>query len=612
MDNRTLCLLYLMGESTPEETAALSEWIAEDPEHAKAFALLAAQDSYLNTAVGKLCKPVDQSEDLLVELAKIEETSAPAHMVDLTYQIEAQRLLEKQQALEAKRLARAESDNRQQRMVLVIPKALMWIGFAAALAIAATLLFQLSDSGDAPTTIAKAPTQTEPKPVVRSVLAALVRSLDARWAVGGHEAGYLREGSHTLSEGLVELKLLNGSQVIIEAPASIELTGINSMSVFEGRAVFTVPKASTGFTLDTPNARIVETGGQFSVTRQQERFVRDLDHASARVVLVNNVLSEQKTEFGVHVDSKRQTHIQVFAGQLQVTSIVQGEAVSEPVPLLEEQSAVIAEGSALQFIAFDELAFEREITTGLSLTDMVMGGDGKTQRQNIGLHPLTGQYTRQVQGNRSLVGLVSTGRTQPVPGNDYVSRVFIPSKDGQMGGLPAGLSLPNLPETNGLGFGVIWSGDQMPSIMLDASSTVPTTLPGYNFVGAGQQAMVMHTNCGFIFDLDAVRAAYPGFEIVRVKAVAGNASSRVETGAEANFRSEFLVYRDSEKVMHSTFVRSAPDDQRIAHVDLNIHPSDRYITFVSADGGDGNHQDWVVLGNPMIVLKPISNTNIDF
>lgn len=612
MDNRMLCLLYLMGEESPEETDALSEWILEDPRNAEAFALLVYQDVCLHSVADKYCRPVEEQADLLEELAAIEEASAPTQVVDLTYQVEAQRQLEQQQSLEAKRRAHVESYKPRKPRVLVIPRTIVWIGLAAAIAIAATLLLELSGPDDVPAILTETPKHSEYEPVVRPALAALVRSLDARWRAGGDETGYLRKGSHTLSEGLVELKLLNGTQVIIEAPATIELTGINSMGVLDGRAVLTVPRASTGFIVETPTARLIESGNQFSLNRQEQPFQCDIGNTCARLVLVNNIKGDQNTEFGVHVDRNRQTHIQVFAGQVTATSITEGEALGEPIPLLEAQSAVIAKGSAPQLVPFDELAFKREITTRLSLADMVMGGNGKTQRQDMGLHPLTGQYIRQIKGNSSFVGLVSTGRAQPVPGSEYVARAFIPSQDGRLGGLPAGLSLPNLPETNGTGYGVIWSGDEMPNIVPDDHGTVPTALPGYNFAGAGQQAMVMHTNSGFIVDLDAVRATYPGFEIVRVQAVAGNSSGRVEAGSVSDSRSEFYVYRDSELAMHSTFIRSAPDNQRIATIDLSLHASDRYLTFASTDGGDGNHQDWIVLGNPLIVLKPVSNTNLNF
>lgn len=611
MDNRALCLLYLMGEASEEEVAALSEWIAESPEHAEAFALLAAQDAYLSTAVARACKPERPPADLLQELAALEQASSPAQLVDLTDEVMQSQRLARQKQQELKR--QAKPNRPDQQLLLIIPKAVVWAGLAAAVALAATLLFYVTDNGEGPGEVVEQPDPDRQQPVDLPTFAVVIRSLDARWETGGDPSGYLREGNHTLSQGMVEIKLLSGTTVVLEAPVSFVLTGINTMGVLNGRAVADVPRSGAGFTLDTPSARFVETAGQYNTLEPDRTNARVLGwQTNRRLVSVSSIQSRQHTEFGVHVDGTRQTHVQVFSGEVQANPLDDGEIAGTPFTLGDEASAVIAPGTTPTLVDFDALAFQRDITTRLSLTDMVMGGDGTTQRQNVGLHPLTGQMMRRVEGNQSLIGLVSPGRAQPVPGSSYVSAVFIPSQDGHLQGLPAGLTLPSLPETNGYGFGVIWSGDEMPSIMPEQDNAIPARLPGYNFAGSGQQAMVMHTNCGLIIDLDAVRAAYPGFEIIAIKAVAGNASPRVEAGSKADFKSEFLVYLDSELVVRSTFLSSAPDDQRVAPIDLSVHASDRYLTLVSADGGDGNHRDWVVLGDPVIVLKPLLNPEIDF
>ncbi|MBX2850518.1 MAG: NPCBM/NEW2 domain-containing protein [Phycisphaeraceae bacterium] len=605
MDSRVLCLRYLMGDASPEEVSALSAWIVASPENAQVFALLAAQDAYFAVAVANQCKPRGQDSLLLEELSALERDAGPAQLVDLTDRVEERERLEKQQ----KRAARKnKQDNhpqratRKQQVVLTIPKAAVWVGLAAAVALAASLLFYLSEPNRDQNRAASSPDSEQATPAPPPVFAAVVRSLDAQWKGDEDLSDYLRQGRHTLTQGMVELELLSGTRVVVESPATFVLTDINMMDMLDGRAVVDVPKASTGFILDTPSARFVETGGQYS-----------FDHGAATgVVRVSTLQTTRNTEFGVFVYGDTQTKVQVYRGEIQATTLHNREAISEPVTLVETQSALIAAGVPPKTIDFDQLAFKREITTELDLADLVMGGDGTTGRKNVGLHLLTGQYTRQVAGNQALVGLISTGRPQPVPASPYVTGVFIPSKDGQLSGLPIGLTLPNLPETNGIGYGVIWSGAMMPSVTAQYDTSIPAKLPGYNFVGAGQPAMVMHTNAGLIIDLDAIRSQYPGFEVVSFQAVVGNASGRTEDEAADASRSEFLVYLDSDPAMRSTFVRSAPDDERVAKIDLSLYASNRYLTLVSTDGGDNNHQDWIVLGDPTVVLQPLENLTPDF
>lgn len=640
MDKQSLCLSYLMGEATAEQTAELSAWIASSPENAQAFALLAAQDAFLSTAVAKHCNPADEPLTLLEELAELDRMSEPAQLVDVTETVlERQRLEKERLRLEAERKNEQEHDAKgKAHLSIVIPKAVVWLGLAAAVALAATLLFYVTPPSERPTEIA---TPSDPKvapPNVRPVFATLLRELNAKWDDAGDQPGLLREGEHRLLTGMVELELLSGTRVVLEAPASFVLTGTNKMGVNQGRVVAFVPSTSSGFILDTPNARFTETGGRLSsrselnfstASRKTNTSLKvssnfshcimdaatnaDVSQCFAQTTLVSMQATERGTEFGVHVDRDHQTRVQVFRGEIYATPLTGHKPAGNPMPIVEAEAAVIATSDEeIVFVSFDEQAFNRELITRLSLADMMMGGDGTTSRQNIGLHALTGQHIRNVAGNKALIGLVSSERAEVVRSSPYVSRVFIPSKDGRIGGLPTGLSLPDLPQTNGIGYGVIWSGAEMPGVDDSNPIAIPTKLPGYNFVGAGQQALVMHTNSGVVIDLDAIRMMNPGFEIVSVHAIVGNASGPGDPDAETIFRCEFLAYLDSESAMRRTFLRSDPDELRVAYLDLEIHEDNRYLTLVSADGGDGNHQDWLIVGDPVVVLRPLKKHHPDF
>lgn len=588
-----------MGDASDEEVATLSEWIAESSENAQAFALLAAQDAYLATAVANKCQPEAHDAVLLQELAALEQAAGPAELVDLTHQVEAQKRLAKQQALDNKRSMYSGDHadaTRKQPTVLIVPKAAVWVGLAAVVVLAATLLFYVSEPAGDQGEVASTLDDPQMVPADLPVFAGIVRSLDAQWQDGERRPSHLKQGEHTLAQGMVELELLSGTRIVVEAPATFELTGINTMAVSNGSAVFAVPGTSASFILDTPSARFIIGAA--------------LSSAPARFMQVSQ--RQQITEFGVNVEGTQQTHAQVFRGKVYASAVQDESQDIAPITLGESQGVVIS-SRGIQDVVYDELAFARVVTKQLELADLIMGGDGTTQRKEVGLHPVTGMHERSVKGNRSLVGLLSTGRLQPVPDSTYVTGTFIPSKDGRLVGLPAGLTLPGLPETNGLGYGVIWSGDEMPSLNEDATQAVPTKLPGYNFAGAGQQSLVMHTNAGVMIDLDSIRDANAGFEVVAIKAVVGN-SSNYDSSVPHRFglRSEFLAYLDSDLVKRQLFDLADDSKPRVVTLDLPIEETNRYLTLISADGGDGNHQDWLVIGNPIVVLQPIEKLTDDF
>ncbi|MFK7787921.1 MAG: hypothetical protein AB8C95_00325 [Phycisphaeraceae bacterium] len=637
MDKQTLCLCYLMGEATAEQTAELSQWIAESPKNAEAFALLAAQDAHMTTAVSQLCQPEDDSLSLLEELAELERLSEPGQLVDVTETVlEQQRLKKERMRFEAaSNSERADQAKSNKQLIVVIPKALVWLGLAAAVVLAATLLFYVTPQSDGPADTASNSGPTAVAPNTGPAFATLVRGLDVQWASVEDESGLLREGKHQLLAGMAELELLSGTRVVIEGPASFELTGINMMDVTQGRVVASVPQSSAGFILNTPNARFVETAGRINRDVQLSLSTHtpttsvslyltgnltinasadaNATHSYAKARLVSSQRTTAGTEFGVRVDQDQQTLVQVFHGTIKASPIVDLKPVGEPLSIGESGAAVIASGgNELTFVYYDDKAFTRELTVSLSLADMIMGGDGTTSRQNIGLHTQTGQYTSKITENNALVGLVSSGRANLVQGSPYVSRVFIPSKDGRIEDLPTGLSLPNMPQTTGIGYGLIWSGAEMPPVEALNPVSIPTNLPGYDFVAAGKQALVMHSNSGLVVDLDAIRKMNPGFEIIKVQAIVGNASGAGKPNAPTTLLSEFLAYVDSETVMHRTFDLTDPDKLLVDRLDLTINETNRYLTVVSTDGGDTRHMDWIILGDPIVILKPLELLNPNF
>lgn len=579
---RSLCLRYHAGEIDGPGFAVLCAELEASTDRRALFVELAIQVEAVIEAF-----EYASAEETAAELgiAEDDEFSVMDSVIDQALaerrkhelEDEANRQLAAQQAEDARNRRfelRRNAAPEPVKRVVVIPKALVWLSLAAVLGLIATVVTVLNPPSS-PVTVTENPPRTAdrqrtPPPVV----ATLVRTLDARW-VDNTDAWQgrlgLRQGEHQLAEGLVEIEFAEGTRVVLEAPVSFKLTGTNAMELADGRLVAHVPPSGYGFTVDTPTARIVDYG----------------------------------TEFGVEADGYRETQVHVFQGEVRAAARVEGTVVGDPVPLLTEQAASIdAGGASIARIDFD-MAFERRVAKRLDLADMIVGGDGTTGRRDVGIHPLTGAMAREIGSASDAMIMLGTGEARPVPGSPFVARVFIPSTDGTLSGLPTGLELPGLPRTNGVGFGLLWCGEQLPTQTPNPATPVTNNIAGYDFDGPDHQSLIMHANVGLVIDLDAIRDANPGMRIAGVSAVVCNTAGQNPVDAGVPLRSEFLVFLDNGLAAQERFDSTDPPSRHAVELDVQIAEGQRYLTLVSADGGDENHRDWLVVGDPVITLEPI-------
>ena len=134
----------------------------------------------------------------------------------------------------------------------------------------------------------------------------LVNAQDCRWADPGETPGrdmtvgkFLR-----LESGLAEVEFDRGARVIMQGPATLELLSGNMARLLRGAMTARVPVAAHGFTVFSPQGKIVDLG----------------------------------TEFGLAVDEGGTTSVRVFAGEL--TAAV-GRGEQDPVRLSQGQEARI-------------------------------------------------------------------------------------------------------------------------------------------------------------------------------------------------------------------------------------------------------------------------------
>ncbi|MGL4513851.1 MAG: LamG-like jellyroll fold domain-containing protein [Lacipirellulaceae bacterium] len=95
----------------------------------------------------------------------------------------------------------------------------------------------------------------------------VAEAVDARWAKGSeHPVGSpLSTGTLRLEQGIVQIDLLSGANLVVEGPAEIDLVSPMRVAFRKGRLRAHVPHQAIGFTVDTPSDRVVDLGTEFAV-----------------------------------------------------------------------------------------------------------------------------------------------------------------------------------------------------------------------------------------------------------------------------------------------------------------------------------------------------------
>ncbi len=161
-------------------------------------------------------------------------------------------------------LLRAESERLPQVFAdapttgtVVTPRWPLWVSGSIAAAACAVLAF----------------TWLRPGPVspVRAipVAATLIQASNTKWAgstLPTVENAPLGPGVLALVEGIAALRFASGAVVTIEAPTKLEIVDAMTCRLLEGSVTADVPASAHGFTIDTPDLRVVDLGTRFGVT----------------------------------------------------------------------------------------------------------------------------------------------------------------------------------------------------------------------------------------------------------------------------------------------------------------------------------------------------------
>lgn len=101
-----------------------------------------------------------------------------------------------------------------------------------------------------------------------STFATMEKTRAAKWESGNlptADGARLGEGRLRLAEGLATLRFDSGAEVVLEAPAEIQLVDRMNCVLTRGTAVADVPDSALGFQIVTPSANVVDYGTRFAV-----------------------------------------------------------------------------------------------------------------------------------------------------------------------------------------------------------------------------------------------------------------------------------------------------------------------------------------------------------
>ncbi|TWU56451.1 FecR protein [Rubripirellula tenax] len=100
-----------------------------------------------------------------------------------------------------------------------------------------------------------------------AVVAQLVSRIDAVLTADSlpWETNEIRVGGYEIERGLVQLEFASGVSVLIEAPARFDAVSAERLVLHAGRLSANVPPEGVGFTVETPEADVVDFGTEFSV-----------------------------------------------------------------------------------------------------------------------------------------------------------------------------------------------------------------------------------------------------------------------------------------------------------------------------------------------------------
>ncbi|MBN2512206.1 MAG: NPCBM/NEW2 domain-containing protein [Sedimentisphaerales bacterium] len=558
-----LISLFLLDSAamSPQQADQLSEWIKQNPDNARTFILSALlhrniHDTFLRADNARnvllQCDPAASDAESLLNpevwqmLSKAEMT-APT-VADKQPEIPRPMLLDAQPAR-------------------TFPRKINKYSLMTAIASLAALFFLIVFA------------HYTPLPQNQEV-ATLSDTIHAQWA---ESDAFFKPGlrltakskSMMLRNGIAKLDFDNNTRVVIEAPSEFEIMDSDHIKIKYGRVYATVPPEAIGFTITTPNSKIIDLG----------------------------------TEFGVQTDPHGCTELHVIKGK--TTLVAGGNNQKTSLQISQGFAKTISRSSQIADIPCSDTLFVRDIQSQnnvvwrgqpLDLADMVGGGNGLgTGKSNIGLRWDNGEFASTEDyyvGQRQN----STNLFIAAPDSLFINGIFSP--DGSSG--PVAISqdgghLWQPPKTCGqYCYNINNSG-----LVSRGTGRIPghlQSLGGQACGGTDYPAICIHPNAGITFDLEKIRALHSTLSLKSFTAQCGLSETVVHYAQQALPgylpKASFYVLIDGQE-------KFAKENLTPAHgavsIDIPIEPKDRFLTLVTTGGTEQKvSYDWCLFARPQL------------
>jgi hypothetical protein len=376
----------------------------------------------------------------------------------------------------------------------------------------------------------------------------------------------LYAGLYDLREGVANMELGQGMNLMVEAPCQVELTSVDEVNLRKGRLVV-VSLQAKGFRVRTLTALITDLG----------------------------------TEFGVIVHSDGSTEAHVLKGHIRVdldpnksnqsTSLVvnegQATAVDAAGQTIRSGLAARVDLFLLQLPPSNEPA---GMSGRLNLADIVGGGNGRgSGKLDRGIDLGTGQVFRHPPNT---IRRSRQNKYRPTPQSHGIDGVFVPN--GTLGPVvisSTGLTFSECPRTTGSYYGGPANSGKFFDI--PSKQIYKARLNGKSYGTSRHPALNLHPNAGITFDLDQIRQDNPNVRIERFTAVCGIPKDLPQTQFSS---ADIWILLDGVVSLH---LRYPVGRNVVEKVNVPIPAKTRFLTLVTTCSGRADYS-WIFFGDPFL------------
>jgi hypothetical protein len=388
-------------------------------------------------------------------------------------------------------------------------------------------------------------------------------SRKGRRIVTGNERWLLRKG-------YAELRFDNQTRVVLEGPVEFQILAEDRIGLLYGKVYARVPGSAAGFSVYTPNAKIIDLGTEFGVQTEIG------GNTQVHVLKGKTILMAGKTD---------RVNMEISQGNAKKVSGETGE-ISDIgcrsdyfVRTINSQSDCIWKG-------------QKQI----NLADIVGGGNGfGTGTIDTGFDPLSGKPSSESPGTRKADNTYCR-----VHSTALIDGIFVPNGQTQQVVSSQGHLFRECPVTSGTTYHNLTNGMRI----LDKKAIQDSAAP----VSPSALSILMHANTGITFDLQAIRGLLRDVQIIRFQSKVGIEDVFLRPALS---NADFWVLVDGELRYQKAQVKA----NQLFSVDIEISEKDRFLTLVVTDGKDPDKRifdnatypaidcDWGMFADPVLVLE---------